>query len=121
PGQGVTITSYRDSTVGGVSNGDPSTVGAAGDYGGILLRNFSQAAIPGSNTPRSTLFPGQIATTGNPLVDQRLKGPFTNPSNPASQTDAVSGADDVMSYINFLTERYAGGAVPQTLGFRYDG
>ena len=26
-----------------------------------------------------------------------------------------------MSFVNFLTERYAGGAVPQTVGIRYDG
>ena len=32
----------------------------------------------------------------------------------------VSGADDVMSKLNFTTVRYAGGAVPQTIGTRFD-
>ncbi|WP_435005816.1 Ig-like domain-containing protein [Tundrisphaera lichenicola] len=114
PGQGVTITSYKDSTIGGVTNGDPSTVGAPGDYGGILFRNYSQAN-------RNTLFPGQLPITANASINQKLKGQFANPGDPASQVDAISGADDVMSYVSFLNQRYAGGAVPQTVGFRYDG
>ena len=55
----MVVTSYKDSSVGGVSNGDPNSVPAPGDYGGILLRNFSQAALPGSTTARTlrTLLP----------------------------------------------------------------
>jgi hypothetical protein len=119
--QTVTVTSYKDATVGGVSNGDPTSVPSPGDYGGIVFRNFSQAALPGQTAARTTLFPGQIALTNDPLIDQRLKGPFADPSNPDSQVDAISGADDVMSFVNFLTEKYAGGAVPVTVGVRYDG
>ena len=118
--QQVNITSYKDSSIGGVTNGDPNSTPSAGDYGGIAFRNYSQAAIPGSSTPRSTLFPGQIPTTGNPLVDNRLKSPLIDPTT-GGQADAVSGADDVLSYVNFLVEKYAGGPVPQTNGFRYDG
>ncbi len=117
----VIVTSYKDSTVGGVSNNDPTTVGSPGDYGGIVFRNFSEAAPVGSANARTTLFPGQIPATGMTTVDQRLKGPFSDPTNPASQRDAVSGADDIMSYVNFLTERFAGGVVPQTVGIGYDG
>jgi len=119
--QQVNLTSYKDSSVGGVTNGDPSSIPASGDYGGIVFRNYSQAAIPGSTGVRTSLFPGQIPVTGNPAQDDRLKGPFANINNPASQVDAVSGADDVMSYVNYLVEKYAGGPVPQTNGVRYDG
>ena len=121
PGQAVVITSYKDSSVGGVSNGDPNSAPAPGDYGGIVFRNFSQAAIPGEINPRNDLFPGQIPITGTATEDQRLKGQFSNLNDPNSQADAVSGADDVMSSISFLTERYAGGVVPQTIGTQYDG
>ncbi len=121
--QRVTITSYKDSSIGGVTNGDPNSKPAPGDYGGVILRNFSQAALPGDSSPRSEIFngTGQLAITGNPLLDDRLKGPFSDVTNPSSQADAVSGADDIMSYVTYLTERYAGGPVPQTNGIRYDG
>ena len=119
--QAVTITSYKDSSIGGVSNGDPSTVPTPGDYGGILFRNFSQAALPGSPNARSSNFAGQIPVSGIPSIDNRLKGTFANANDPGSQRDAISGADDIMSYISFLTEKYAGGAVPATIGTRYDG
>jgi len=118
PSQLVNITSYKDSSIGGATNGDPSTVPVSGDYGGILFRNFDQAV--GTNG-RSTLFPGQLPTTGSLVSDGRLKGPFTNPNSRTSQLDAVSGADDVMSIVNFLFEKYAGGVVPQTIGTPYDG
>ena len=114
--QGVVITSYKDSSVGGISNGDPNSTPTPGDYGGLIFRNFSQAALPGSSTPRPDLFPGQLAITGNPTSDNRLKGPFADPNNPASQVDAISGADDIMSSISFLTEKFAGGPVPVTIG-----
>ena len=120
PGQGVTITSYKDSSVGGVSNGNPNSTPSPGDYGGIVFRNFSQAGVAGGSA-RTSLFPGQIPITGDSTADDRLKGQFTILGNPASQVDAVSGADDIMSYIGVLTEKYAGGTVPQTVGVQYDG
>ncbi len=117
PTQFVNFTSYKDSSIGGATNGDPSTLPVSGDYGGILFRNYDQAA-PGG---RSSLFPGQIPITGSQSSDGRLKGPFTDPGNRNSQLDAVSGADDVMSFVNFLVEKYAGGQIPQTTGTAYDG
>jgi hypothetical protein len=119
--QQVNITSYKDSSVGGVSNGNPNSVPQPGDYGGIVFRNFSQAPLPGSTTARTTLFPGQLPLTGNPSVDDRLKGVYTTVNGVSTQSDAVSGADDIMSYITNLVEKYAGGPVPQTNGVRYDG
>ncbi len=119
--QTVTVTSYKDSSIGGVSNGDPNSTPQAGDYGGIVFRNFSQAATPNDTTARNDLFPGQIPITGNSLEDDRLKGQLTSLDDPNSQVDAVSGADDIMSSISFLTERYAGGSVPATIGTQYDG
>ena len=119
--QSVIVTSYKDNTVGGVTNGDPNSIPEPGDYGGIVFRNFSQAALPGQQTARTELFPGQIPITGVSSEDDRLKGQLTTLNNPDSQADAVSGADDIMSSISFLTERYAGGSVPSTIGTQYDG
>ena len=120
PSQIVTLTSYRDSSVGGATNGDPTSIPASGDYGGILFRNFNQAA-GGAGAGRISLFPGQIPITGSNVSDGRLKGPFTNNTSRSSQTDAISGADPVMSFVNFLVEKYAGGVVPNVSGFAYDG
>ncbi len=104
-GQQVTFTSYADDSVGGDSNHDAANTSARpGDWGGIVFRNFDQRN-------RSTLFPGQITTTGVPSVDDRLKGP--------GGADAISGADDLMSYINFAVIKYGGGAVPQGVGTSY--
>ncbi len=119
PSQLVNITSYKDSSIGGATNGDPSSLPVSGDYGGILFRNFNQAA--GGAAGRSSLFPGQTPITGSFASDGRLKGAFTDPNSRTSQLDAISGADPVMSYINFLVEKYAGGTVPQTFGTGYDG
>ncbi len=123
PSQIVNVTSYKDSSVGGATNGDPSSIPMSGDYGGILFRNYREAGTGTNNSinPRASLFPGQIPITGLTATDQRLKGPFANTTSRTSQSDAISGADPVMSYINFLTEKYAGGAVPQTSGTAYDG
>ncbi len=104
-GQQVTFTSYADDSVGGDTNHDGSNTAARpGDWGGIVFRNFDQQG-------RSSLFPGQIPVTGVPSVDDRLKGP--------SGLDAISGADDLMSYINFATIKYGGGTVPQGVGTAY--
>ena len=87
-----------------------------------MFRNFSQAALPGSTTgARNDLFPGQIPITGNSIEDDRLKGQLTDLTDPNSQADAVSGADDILSSISYLTERYSGGSVPVTEGTQYDG
>ena len=87
-GQQVTITSLADDSVGGDTNRDgSSTTPRPGDFGGIALRNFQQDA-------RNDIFP----------VDGRLKGPLN--------TDAFSGADDLLSSLNFLSITYAGGVVP---------
>jgi large repetitive protein len=102
----VTFTSFADDSVAGDTNNDGNnTTPHAGDWGGILFRNFNQAN-------RSSLFPGQIPTTGIASQDQRLKN--------AQGGDAISGADDIMSVLNFSVIKYGGGDVPQTTGFRYD-
>ena len=72
PTRTVTVTSYKDSSVGGVSNGNPNSTPAPGDYGGIVFVNFDQAGVPGG-AARSSLFPGQIPITGVPTSDDRLK------------------------------------------------
>ena len=115
----VTVTSYKDSSIGGATNGDPSSTPAPGDYGGILFRNYNEAA--GGSAGRSSLFPGQIPITGSISSDGRLKGPFTSTTSRTSQLDAISGADPIMSYLNYLVEKYAGGNVPQSSGVVYDG
>ncbi len=98
-GQGsnvVNFTSYANDAVGGDTNHDGSnTVPAAGDWGGVVLRNFDQAAHPSQTFP----------------VDGTLQG-IGGP--------AISGADDAMSIFNFAYISYAGGAVPQTQGVAYN-
>lgn len=97
PNDRVTFTSYSDDTVGGDTNRNGTdTKPLGGDWGGLVLRSYTQAG-------RSTTFP----------VDTTLRqGP--------NGAQAVSGADDVMSSINFANIRYGGGAVPATQGTRYD-
>ena len=98
PNDRVNFTSYADDTIAGDTNQDGrNSVPRGGDWGGIVLRNFNQAA-PG----RTDTFP----------VDVTLVGPGGAP--------AISGADDALSTISFATVRYGGGAVPATRGIRYD-
>ena len=97
PNDKVTFTSYSDSSVGGVSNGDPSSVPRGGDWGGVVFRSYDEAT-----NNRNTSFP--------------VDGVLTN----AQGGKAVSGADDVMSSLNGAVIKYGGGAVPATQGFRYD-
>ena len=68
-----------------------------GDWGGLVFRNYNDQV-----DSRDVQFP----------VDGGLQGP--------SGQLAVSGADDVLSFLNFANVRYAGGAVPANQGVRYD-
>ena len=109
----VNVTSYKDDSVGGDTNrdlGDSTPLG--GDFGGIVFRNYDQ-------TNRGLVqFPGQIPNTGNAITDGRLRGPNT-PNGPTG-VDAISGSDDVMSYLDNSRVRFGGGIVPQTNGTPYD-
>ncbi len=87
--QRVNFTSYNDASIGGASNGNPVTTPRAGDWGGIVFRSYDQAAQP------TVKFPVDVTLTG-------ING------------NAIAGADDVMSSINFAIIQYAGGAVPQS-------
>jgi hypothetical protein len=90
PTNPVTFTSYNDASIGGATNNNPDTHPFAGDWGGIVFRNYDE----------------QVASQTVPFpVDGVLKN--TQGGN------AVSGASDVMSIINNANVRYAGGAVPQ--------
>ena len=88
----VNFTSYNDATIGGATNGNPDTNPFAGDWGGIVFRNYDQAAQPNVTFP----------------VDGTLQGVSGD-----TASDAISGASDAMSILNFANIRYAGGAVPQ--------
>ncbi len=90
PTNPVTFTSYNDASIGGATNNNPDTSPFAGDWGGIIFRNYDEAT------------PGQQVSFP---VDGILSGPGGGP--------AVSGASDVMSVLNYSNIRYAGGAVPQ--------
>ncbi len=103
PNQSINFTSWADYSVGNSGNPSDSTP-LSGDWGGILFRNFDQALFPTATFP----------------VDGTLIGP-ANPNAPGTNLPAVSGADATLSMINFATINYGGGAVPATIGYRYDG
>jgi hypothetical protein len=93
-GRQVIFTSYADDTVGDDANGDGiDSTPRPGDWGGLVLRNFDD------------------------ISNGRAANPVLFPVNGAL---GLSGADDVMSAVNFANIRYAGGAVPQTIGQRYN-
>ena len=93
-GKQVIFTSLADDTVGDDANGDGvDTTPRAGDWGGLVLRNFDD------------------------ISNGRAANPFLFPVNGAL---GLSGADDVMSAVNLTNIRYAGGPVPQTIGPRYN-
>ncbi len=111
PNDRVYVTSYFDDSIGGDTNRDgaprPGGTGAqpfAGDYGGIVLRNFNDVLGGGRPIP---VAPGPDDPT-RPQTDGRTRL-------------GLSGADDALSIVNFANLRYAGGAVPQSIGFRFDG
>ncbi len=86
----VIFTSYNDASVGGATNSNPDTTPHAGDWGGIVFRNYDET-IAGQE---QTNFP----------VDGTLVGLNGGP--------AISGEQDAMSIINFATLRFGGGPVP---------
>ena len=97
PNDRVNFTSYANDAIAGDTNGDgKNTSPRAGDWGGIVFRNFDQAG-------RIDTFPVDVTLT---------QGPNGNP--------AVSGEDDSLSSINFANITFGGGAVPATQGIRYD-
>ena len=94
----VNLTSYNDASIGGATNNNPDITPNAGDWGGIVFRNYDQAAqnqLAIQNNQPAPTFP----------VDGTLVGPNGSP--------AISGASDAMSILNDFNIRYGGGAVPQ--------
>jgi large repetitive protein len=107
PNQQVVFTSFLDDSVGGDTDGDNGNLPpAAGDWGGVVLRNFNDTLNGGRTVP---LAPGPV-----------------DPSNPsqvpalATNRLGISGAQDALSAINFAQVRFGGGTVAQTNGFRFD-
>ncbi len=47
----VTFTSYNDASIGGATNNNPDTNPHAGDWGGIVFRNYDQAAHAHGDVP----------------------------------------------------------------------
>ncbi len=90
PSNPVTFTSYNNASVGGATNSNPDTTPNSGDWGGIVFRNYDDAI-----TSQQQQFP----------VDGTLVG--------ANGGNAISGAQDAMSLLNYTNISYAGGAVPQ--------
>ena len=104
PSQQVIVTSYFDSSAGGnTANAGFGAVANAGDFGGILLRNYDDTSNGGRSIP---ITPGPDDPTRANLYGRTKLG--------------VSGADDALSFFNFTQVRYAGGAVPNTSGYRFD-
>ena len=94
PDQQVVFTSLLDDSVGGDTNDDGGdTSPGGGNWGGIIFRNYDDVSNGRDQLPST--FP----------VDGKL---------------GLSGASDVMSFINKATIRFGGGAVPQTIGERFD-
>ncbi len=104
PNQKVYVTSYLDDSIGGDTNGDGNPFAGGGgalpqpgDYGGIVLRNFDDTSNGGRPIP---VAPGPV-----------------DPNRPYL---GLSGADDSLSSLNYGVITYGGGAVPQSIGFRFD-
>ena len=98
PQDQVIFTSYSDDSVGGDTNNDGnSSAPTGGDWGGIVLRNFDDTSNGGRAIP--------VAPGPQDLLRPKL---------------GYSGADETLSIIDHAQIRYAGGAVPQTIGYRFD-
>ncbi|RUL88389.1 S8 family serine peptidase [Tautonia sociabilis] len=94
PDEQVIFTSLLDDSVGGDTNNDAQdTTPGGGNWGGIIFRNYDDVSAGRDQLPGS--FP----------IDGKL---------------GLSGASDVMSIIDHALLRFGGGAVPQTIGTRYD-
>jgi hypothetical protein len=99
PNQRVNFTSYANDAIAGDTNHDGNnTTPRAGDWGGIVYRNFDQSAHSAGHT-----FPVDVTLTQGP-----------------NGALAVSGEDDALSTLNFANISFGGGAVPATRGTRYD-
>ncbi len=96
----VTFTSYNDTAIGGATNNNPDTTPRAGDWGGLVFRNYDDAIAA-----NQVQFPAE-GLGGTGPGNGILVGPNGGP--------AVSGAQDAMSILNFANIRYAGGSVPQS-------
>ena len=102
PQDQVIFTSFSDDSVGGDTNNDGnSSASAGGDWGGIVLRNFDDTSVRPNGLVNS------VPVAPGPIDSLRPKLGF-------------SGADETLSLLDHAQIRYAGGAVPQTIGFRYD-
>ena len=105
----VNFTSYTDDSIGGDTNHDvANSKPISGDWGGIVFRSYDNQSLN-----RNFSFP----VGANYGLNKYGSGPMVGLNN----TNPVSGADDTLSIVNFAQIRYGGGAVPQTVGTRYDG
>ena len=106
----VNFTSYNDASIGGPSNNNPVTTPRAGDWGGIIFRNYDEAYVdPASGVANLTQFPVDGVTQG--VIGGTAGAPIVG--------NAISGEDDGMSIINNAVIQYGGGAVPQSSGDFY--
>ncbi|MHB1559808.1 MAG: S8 family serine peptidase, partial [Isosphaeraceae bacterium] len=97
----VYFTSYNDASIGGPTNNNLDTQPHAGDWGGIVFRNFDYAATQPN-------FPVMAGQTTGALIG--LNG-----------GNAISGAQDAMSIIDNAVIRYGGGNVPGSTSAFYSG
>jgi hypothetical protein len=107
--QPVTFTSYNDASVGGATNNNPDTQPHAGDWGGIVFRDYNDSVAA-----QQVQFPASSAISGG-TAD--AAGILTGLNGGA----AISGAQDAMSILNFADISYAGGSVPQGSSTFYSG
>ncbi len=96
PSQQVIFTSYADASLAGTPTNGSGVPPQPGDWGGIVFRNYNEVG-------RNVAFP--------------IDGVLTQGINGAP---AVSGENDAMSIIDFTQIHYAGSAIPQTQGQRFD-
>jgi len=114
PTNPVVFTSVNDPAYGG--GGRTGQGPHAGDYGGVVFRNFDQAGLA-SNLATQVSSRSTDRLAANVTYSLRpdrfpVDGLLTGPNG----VPARSGADDGMSILNFANLSYGGGPVPQTLG-----